>query len=124
MKVEIQTRHNMTSEQYIHVGELLTEYDTRNERTIAGLESLLNQKLIVEMSKLQLNMSNQFNNLTPQFIQICDKIVKQNNSILQHSMKIELLPAEIKNQFSTTLKQIDDTLNSANNNLIENMKNV
>jgi hypothetical protein len=124
MKVEIQTHHNKTSEQFIHVGELSTEYDTRNERTIAGLESLLNQKLIVEMNKLQLNMSNQFNNLTPQFKQICDKIVEQNNAILHHSMKIESLPAEIKNHFSITLKQIDDTLNTANNSLIENMRNV
>jgi hypothetical protein len=124
MKMEIQTHHNKTSEQFVHVGELLNEYETRNDRTIASLESLLNQKLIVEMNKLQLNMSNQFNNLTPQFRQICDKIVEQNIAILHHSMKIESLPAEIRNQFSTTLKHIDDTLNAANNNLIDNMRNV
>jgi hypothetical protein len=50
--------------------------------------------------------------------------VEQNKAILQHSKKIEELPIDIKNQFSITLKQRDDTWNTANNNLTENMKNV
>jgi hypothetical protein len=55
-------------------------YKTKQDETMANFESTINRNIAEEMEKLQLNMSIQFNKLTPQFkqlgIQLLNKIMQ------------------------------------------------
>jgi hypothetical protein len=91
---------------------------------MANFESIINRNIAEEMGKFHLNMSIQFNKLTPQFKQLGDIIVEQNNAIIKNLKQISNLPNESKNQFAVMIKEIDDSLEKANKNLVDNFANM
>jgi hypothetical protein len=92
--------------------------------SMANFESSLLHKLVVELGKIQTNLSAKFNNLTPIFKQLQDKIVEQGNAILENNKRIEQLPENIKGQYSIARKEIEDDLAKTNPNLINRVMNV
>jgi hypothetical protein len=74
--------------------------------SMANLESSLLHKLVVELGKIQTNLSTKFNNLTPIFMQSQDKITEQGNAILNNNKIIELLPEKIKDNIALQEKKL------------------